>query len=171
MSSLDSDFQRELEPMSVDPKPQPLEPFSEIFTFSEIVHSTLDCSARECTVNKCHRAMLKIGKYKHELENDDSWHLCVFLAPPSSKPRWCETAMYRAKGRRCVNTTKWLRCSSTDTTTAWRLKCPLQPERHRAKLSNTDRVLLVDGKPNLLSHTNAYANCLRLAPTQMDLGA
>jgi len=99
---LDNDFQRGLEHVSVDFKPQPLEPFSEIFTFSEVVHSRLDCSVPRCTVHACHRAMLKLGKYKGELDDYDSWHLCVLLASSLPQQHWCETAMYRAKGRRCV---------------------------------------------------------------------
>jgi hypothetical protein len=102
--SLNEDFQQDLEPepVYVDPKPQPLEPFLEIFEFSEIVHSTLDCSVTKCTVHTCHKAMLKLGKYGRELQNYDSWHLCVFVAPPSPQPHWRETAMYRAKSQRCV---------------------------------------------------------------------
>jgi hypothetical protein len=99
---LDDDFQRELEQVSVDLKPQPLEPFLEIFTFSELVHSTLNCSVTGCTIHASHKAMLKLGKYKHELDDYDSWHLCVFFAPSVSQQHWRETAMYRANVRRLV---------------------------------------------------------------------
>jgi hypothetical protein len=124
IDSLAADIQEKLEsePVYFDPKPQPLEPFLEIFKFSEIVHSTLDCSVTECNVH--HKAMLKLGIYKRGLGDYDSWHLCMFLAPPSLPPLWRETAMYRADIGRCVKTVKCLRHRSTDTTTARRVKCP-----------------------------------------------
>jgi hypothetical protein len=115
---LNKDFQQGLEQAPVELKPQLLAQFLDIFTFSEVVHSTLDCSGARCTVHACHSAMLKLGKYKRELDDYDSWHLCVLLAPHFSQQRWCETAMYRAKGRRCVGTIRWLSHNNTDATTA-----------------------------------------------------
>jgi hypothetical protein len=106
--SLNNAFQLGHQQVSVDFKTQPLEPFEEIFEFSEIVHSRLDCSVPTCNVHACHRAMLKLGKYKSELDNYDSWHLCVLLASSTPQQHWCETAMYRSKVQRYVELIEWV---------------------------------------------------------------
>jgi hypothetical protein len=169
---LDNYFQKGLEQVPLDLKPQPLEPFSEIFTFSETIYSMLNCSVTNCTVNACHGAMLRLGKYKHGLDDYDSWHLCVLLAPPSSRQHWCETAMYRAKVGRCVEMISWYRNTDTDAKKALRPKCPSHKLKgHRAKPSNTDRAPLVNGDANFPENSTACAICSRLTPTQKDRGA
>jgi hypothetical protein len=95
-------FQKGLVHVSAGLQTRPLEPFHEVYRFSEAVHSTLNCSAETCKLHARHKAMLKLGKYKRELTDHDSWHLYVLLSSPVSQQHWCETAMYRAKGRRYV---------------------------------------------------------------------